>query len=80
MDGLNDRERAIVGFAERLTQHPASIGHEDIEDLRQAGLLDRDIHDVVQVAGYFAYVNRLALGLGAALEPAEHQGQWPEDA
>ena len=30
--------------------------------------------------GYFAYANRVVLGLGAELEPPERIGQWPEEA
>jgi hypothetical protein len=30
---------------------------------------DHDIHDLVQVAAYFNYINRIADGLGVAREP-----------
>lgn len=65
---LTDRELAIVGHARRLTQSPASITHDDIDDLRHHGLNDREILDLTQVAAYFAYVNRIVLGLGVDLE------------
>lgn len=40
----------------------------DIQRLRDAGLEDRAILDLCQVTGYFAYVNRMADGLGVELE------------
>ena len=40
----------------------------DVQRLRDAGLEDREILDVCQVASYYAYVNRLADGLGVELE------------
>jgi len=40
---------------------------EDVEILRAAGFSDTGIHDIVQIAGLFAYYNRLADGLG--IEP-----------
>ena len=40
----------------------------DIEALREAGFDDRAILDVCQVASYYAFVNRLADGLGVELE------------
>ena len=36
----------------------------DLHDMRSSGLNDRDILDVNQVTAYFAYVNRVADGLG----------------
>lgn len=40
----------------------------DADGLRAAGLSDRDILDLAQVVGYYAYVNRLADALGVELE------------
>jgi alkylhydroperoxidase family enzyme len=37
--------------------------------LRAAGFSDAAILDINQVTGYYAYVNRLANGLGVELEP-----------
>jgi alkylhydroperoxidase family enzyme len=41
----------------------------DIEGLRDLGLSDGAIHDVVQVTALFGYYNRLAEGLGIDPEP-----------
>ncbi|MBP6469869.1 MAG: hypothetical protein KA773_05480 [Chloroflexi bacterium] len=40
----------------------------DVAALRAAGFSDTDILDINQVTGYYAYVNRLADGLGVDLE------------
>jgi alkylhydroperoxidase family enzyme len=42
---------------------------DDLEPMRHAGLDDPAIHDVCAVAAYFAYINRIADGLGVDLEP-----------
>ena len=58
---------------------PGSIGEDDVNKLRDAGLSGREILDVVQTAAYFAYVNRFALGLGVELENDRGAlGQTPE--
>lgn len=75
---LTDRERAMTAYAGKLTRAPASMAGDDVERLRAAGLSDREILDVAQTAAYFAYANRIALGLGAALEPRHTLGQWPD--
>jgi len=66
--GLTDREQAIVGFAEALTARPAEMSREDIDALRAHGFDDLAVLDLVQVIGYFAYANRVVLGLGVELE------------
>ncbi len=45
----------------------------DLDALRAHGLDDRAIHDICAITGYFAFVNRMADGLGVELEPRFHQ-------
>jgi uncharacterized protein YciW len=40
----------------------------DLDAMRREGLSDRDILDVNQTVAYFAYVNRVADGLGVATD------------
>ncbi len=68
---LTDRERAMIGYASKLTRDPGEITRADIDAMRAAGLTDREILDVAQVAAYFAYANRIVLGLGARLGEGE---------
>ncbi len=65
---LGARSRAFVAFAIKLTRTPAAITRDDLAPLRALSLSDRGIHDLVCVVAYFAYVNRLADGLGVELE------------
>ena len=67
--GLDSRRLAILAYAEKLTLTPAEMSVEDVEALRSEGLSDRDILDVVEVVAYYAYVNRIADGLGVRVEP-----------
>lgn len=60
----------MLGYAVKLTLEPWSMNQEDVKRLRQAGFSDADILDINQVTGYFAFVNRLADGLGVELEEA----------
>ncbi len=63
----------MLAYAEKLTRTPSAIRKADVEALRSAGLRDSDILGIVQVTGYYAYVNRLADGLGVELEPVRPQ-------
>ncbi|MFN0180975.1 MAG: carboxymuconolactone decarboxylase family protein [Gemmatimonadales bacterium] len=66
---LSGRELALVVYADQLTRAPASVRREDIDQLRLSGLDDRAIHDACAIVAYFAFVNRIADGLGVELEP-----------
>ena len=64
----------MLEYAVKLTTNPGDMARTDVEALREVGFSDRDILDVVEVVGYYAYVNRIADGLGVALE-----GWIPDD-
>ena len=58
----------MLNYAVKLTREPWHMVKEDVAALREAGFSDRAILDINQVTGYYAYVNRLADGLGVPLE------------
>ncbi len=67
---LELHDRAMLEYALKLTLEPWNMVQADVEKLRQAGFPDADILDINQVTAYFAFVNRLADGLGVVeLEP-----------
>jgi len=41
---------------------------KDVDALRAAGFNDADVLAIAEVVGYYAYVNRIADGLGVELE------------
>jgi uncharacterized peroxidase-related enzyme len=65
---LNEKQSAMLTYAEKLTVTPSKMTKEDVDALKAAGFEERDILDINQITGYFAYVNRLADGLGVPLE------------
>jgi uncharacterized peroxidase-related enzyme len=62
-------EDALAAYAEKLTRTPQAMTRGDVESLRAVGLEDVQIHEAVQVIGYFNYINRVADGLDVDLEP-----------
>lgn len=66
--GLSAREQALLDYAEVLTLAPASVGRGHVEALRAVGCDDRAIHDACAIVAYFAFVNRIADGLGVEVE------------
>lgn len=66
---LAPADRAMLDYAVKLTRSPSRISSDDVERLRQSGFDDRAIHDICAITGYYAFVNRMADGLGVELEP-----------
>lgn len=81
LSGLSVRERAMVEYAEVLTRAPSSVSGAHVGAMREAGLSDREVLDVAQAAAYFAYANRIVLGLGAELGQGEGvTGECPQES
>ncbi len=65
---LGDSDRQMLTYAEKLTLTPWEMVEGDVIALRELGFSDAAILDINQVTGYYAFVNRLADGLGVELE------------
>jgi len=57
---LSPRQRAMLDFAEKLTESPAKMDEPDRAALRAVGFSDRDIWDIASVVGFFNMSNRVA--------------------
>ena len=62
-------DRTMLDYVSKLTQKPSGMNADDVERLRAEGFDDRAIHDICTIAAYYAFVNRIADGLGVELEP-----------
>ena len=67
--GTSEREKAIVQFSIDLTLTPADIGARHILTLRDCGLDDGQILDLIHAIAIFAWANRLMLNLGEPVFP-----------
>jgi len=65
---LSPAERAMLDYAHKLTLTPWEMVEADVQSLRGHGFSDRAILDINQIVAYYAYVNRIADGLGVPLE------------
>jgi uncharacterized peroxidase-related enzyme len=65
---LSAADYARLLSAEKLTLTPWEMVEADVIALRDADFSDAAILDINQVTSYYAYVNRLADGLGVELE------------
>jgi uncharacterized peroxidase-related enzyme len=69
---IDGRFRALLEYAEELTRDPGALHQRSADRLREVGWDDEAILHACEVVSYFNFVNRMADGLGVALE-----ADWP---
>ncbi|NOL49734.1 peroxidase-related enzyme [Pelistega europaea] len=62
--GENARDKAVIELAIALTQHPENFGPEHIRTLKNLGLDEKEILDLIHAVSIFGWANRLMLNLG----------------
>ena len=70
---LDDRQRAMLDFAWKLTTTPYLVGEEDRAALRAVGLNNEDIFDLAETAAFFNMSNRMAAATDMIPNPEYHK-------
>lgn len=65
---ISEKHKAMLDYSYKLTLYPWKMDKSDVQKLKEKGFVDREILDINIVVSYYAYVNRLADGLGVELE------------
>ena len=65
---LTPADRAMLDYVYKLTLTPWDMTEADVVVLRTMCFSDQAILDINQITAYYAYVNRIADGLGVPLE------------
>lgn len=68
---IDARWNAIIAAAVALSQTPSAFDERHVEALRQTGLDDLAISDLVHSAAFFNWANRLMLSLGEPTPPGQ---------
>ena len=66
--GLSEQDRAVYDFAALVAMDASSIQQHHVEALREVGLTDADISDIVYAAAARSFFTRVLDGLGAQLD------------
>ena len=66
--GLGEQDRAVYKFAAQVARDASSIQQQDIDALRELGLTDADVADIVFAAAARSFFTRVLDGLGARLD------------
>jgi alkylhydroperoxidase family enzyme len=69
-DGLDDADRAIMAFAEKVVVDATAITQADVDELRAHGLSDEEIFDVVLAATARCFFSKTLDALGVQPDAA----------
>ena len=69
---LPPKQKAMLDFAVKLTEHPDKIEESDRAALRTAGFSDRDVWDIAATAAFYNMSNRLAAATEMRPNPEYH--------
>ena len=65
---IDDTTKAILEFTVKVTEAAHTISPADLGRLRNFGLTDETLFAIVEVIGFFSYVNRIADAFGIELD------------
>ena len=65
---IDETTKAILEFAVKVTKAASTVTPVDLERLRSYGLTDEALFAIVEVVGFFCYVNRIADAFGIELD------------
>ena len=65
---IDEATKAILEFAVKVTKAAPTVTQADLEHLRSYGLTDEALFAIVEVVGFFNYVNRIADAFGIELD------------
>ncbi len=69
---LDERQVAMLSFAEKMTNESHKMDEADRQSLRDAGFSDHDIWDIAAVASFFNMTNRMASAVDMEPNPEYH--------
>ena len=65
--GLDEKDTAMLEYAEKMTLNPSEITEKDVQRLRDVGWSDKEILDIAAVTSYRNFITRMADALGVEL-------------
>ena len=75
LEKLDPKMRVILAYVEKLNLRMHEMTEADLAPLREAGLSDEDILDLVMITGYFNHMNRMVSALGVSLSDEQRERQ-----
>jgi uncharacterized peroxidase-related enzyme len=65
---LSEADRAMLGYAEKVTMNPSALTKSDLDELR-GHFSEQQVYDIVLIACLFNFMDRIADAFGVELDP-----------
>jgi alkylhydroperoxidase family enzyme len=75
---LDEKTRALLRYAKKLTEAPSTVGDVDIQDLRDAGWDEDGIYEATVLISFFNFSGRIEAASGLPLDTIPDEAQPPE--
>ena len=75
---LDEKTRALLNYAKKLTEEPSMVEDSDIEDLRAAGWDERGIYEATALISFFNFSGRLEAASGLPMDQIPEKAKFPE--
>lgn len=75
---LDEKTRALLTYAKKLTQEPSMVEDSDIEELRAAGWEEKGIYEATALISFFNYSGRLEAASGLPMDPIPGEAPFPK--
>ena len=75
---LDPKTRALLAYAEKLTQEPSMVEDSDIEDLRAAGWDEQGIYEATALISFFNCSGRMEAASGLPMDQIPEGAKFPE--
>lgn len=70
--GLDEKTRAMLDYAIKITRTPVDCDERDIEKLQELGFSLDDVYDIITTASIYNYNNRVAEAAGYLPDRKNH--------
>ena len=75
---LDAKTRALLGYAQKLTDMPAAIEDSDIDGMRAAGWDDRAMYEATALIAFFNFTGRMEAASGLPQDELTAGARIPE--
>ncbi len=75
---LDQKTRALLAYAKKLTQEPSMVEDSDIENLRAAGWDERGIYEATALISFFNFTGRIEAASGLPMDQIPEKAKIPE--
>jgi alkylhydroperoxidase family enzyme len=75
---LDEKTRALLSYAKKLTEEPSMVEDEDIEALRAAGWGERAIYEATALISLFNFSGRMEAASGLPMDHIPDGARLPE--